>query len=176
MLITRHADAIPLPGRRVSELVDVVDVDDVVVRTVTRAEMRAQKLRHRAVYLAVVHPDGRLLVHQRSELKDVWPGRWDVAVGGVVAAGETYDQAAQREVAEEIGVDAAPQPLEGGGPFDDDDVSLIGRCYLLVHAGPFTFADGEVTRAEWVDLQSLANDQRQFLPDSRALLLPLLRP
>ena len=33
--------------------------------------------------------DGRLLVHRRSDDKDLWPGRWDLAVGGVVAAGES---------------------------------------------------------------------------------------
>lgn len=157
-----------------SELVAIVDEHDTVLRTVTRAQMRAERLRHRAVFIAVMHPDGRLLVHRRSELKDLWPGRWDMAVGGVVAAGETYDEAAKREVAEEIGIDGDPRPLGPGGPYDDDDVSLIGRCYLLVHPGPFTFADGEVVEAEWVDVQSLSDDQRQYLPDSWALLLPLL--
>lgn len=157
-----------------NELVDIVDAHDRVVRTVGRQQMRAERLRHRAVFVAVMHPDGRLLVHQRSELKDLWPGRWDLAVGGVVSSGETYDDAARREVAEEIGIESAPQPLNGGGSFDDADVALIGRCYLLVHPGPFTFADGEVVRAEWVHVQSLMHDGRDYLPDSLALLLPLL--
>lgn len=157
-----------------NELVDIVDAHDRVVRTVGRQQMRAERLRHRAVFVAVMHPDGRLLVHQRSELKDLWPGRWDLAVGGVVSSGETYDDAARREVAEEIGIESAPQPLNGGGSYDDADVALIGRCYLLVHPGPFTFADGEVVRAEWVHVQSLMHDGRDYLPDSLALLLPLL--
>jgi 8-oxo-dGTP pyrophosphatase MutT (NUDIX family) len=159
-------------------MVDVVDRDDVVLRAVTRGEMRGQRLRHRAVYIAVVHPDGRLLVHQRSELKDLWPGRWDIAVGGVVSTGESYDDAARRELLEEVGIDAMPQPLTGGGPYDDGDVSLIGRCYRVVHAGPFTFADGEVVRAEWTDLAAIDRliHERPFLPDSLALLLPLLAP
>lgn len=157
-----------------NELVDIVDAHDRVVRTVGRQQMRAERLRHRAVFVAVMHPDGRLLVHQRSELKDLWPGRWDLAVGGVVSSGETYDDAARREVAEEIGIESAPQPLNGGGSFDDADVALIGRCYLLVHPGPFTFADGEVVRAEWVHVQSVMHDGRDYLPDSLALLLPLL--
>ncbi|MCU1360191.1 MAG: yfcD [Ilumatobacteraceae bacterium] len=156
------------------ELVDIVDIDDAVQRTVTRQEMRATRLRHRCVFIAVVHPDGRLLVHQRSPSKDLWPSWWDIAVGGVVLAGESYDSAARRELAEEVGIDATPQPLPGGGAYDDDDVSLIARCYRVETAGPFTFADGEVVRAEWIELDALAHDQRQFLPDSLALLLPLL--
>lgn len=159
------------------ELVDVVDEQDVVVRTVTRAEMRAGRLRHRAVFIAVVSTDGRLLIHQRSFAKDLWPGRWDLAVGGVVASGESYDGAAARELAEEVGVTGAvPEPL-GGGTYADDDVALVGRCYRVVADGPFTFSDGEVIQAQWVSLDDLAAliAERSFLPDSVALLLPFLR-
>ncbi|MBI5089391.1 MAG: NUDIX domain-containing protein [Actinobacteria bacterium] len=156
------------------ELVDVVDEHDAVVGTVTRATMRADRLRHRCVFIAVVHPDGRLLVHQRSDAKDVWPGWWDLAVGGVVTAGESYDVAARRELWEEVGIDAVPHPI-GGGAYDDETISVIGRCYRVEHAGPFTFHDGEVVRAEWADLETIGRDERQFLPDSTALLLPLLR-
>ncbi len=164
----------PAPG---SELVDVVDPDDHVLRTVTRAEMRARRLRHRAVFIAVVGSDGRLLIHQRSFAKDLWPGRWDLAVGGVVASGESYAIAAVRELAEEVGV-AGVAPVEiGGGRYEDGDVALVGRCFRVVADGPFTFADGEVIRAEWVALDDLDTliEERSFLPDSVALLLPLLR-
>ena len=37
---------------------------------------------------------GQLLVHRRSDAKDLWPGRWDVGVGGVVGAGEAWADAA----------------------------------------------------------------------------------
>ena len=49
------------------ELVDVVDEHDRVVGTVTRAEMRARRLRHRTVFVLVVSSDGRLLAHRRSD-------------------------------------------------------------------------------------------------------------
>ena len=48
---------------------------------------------------------GSVLVHQRAADKDVWPSMWDVMVGGVVSAGETYEVAARRELNEEIGVE-----------------------------------------------------------------------
>lgn len=155
------------------ELVDIVDADDNVIDTVTRRRMRAEVLRHRAVYIAVQSSDGRLLVHQRSFAKDVRPGAWDIAVGGVVGAGETYDDAARREMAEEIGIDdVVPVPV-GGGTFGDEHYELIGRCYRVVHDGPFAFADGEVIDARWVDargLQELLSDH-DVVADSVALLL-----
>ena len=86
------------------EPVDVVDADDNVTGQATRAEVRARNLRHRATYVLVFNRDGKLFVHQRTTMKDVYPGYYDVAVGGVVGAGESYDDAARRELAEELGV------------------------------------------------------------------------
>jgi isopentenyldiphosphate isomerase len=159
------------------ELVDVVDADDEVVSTVPRRTMRAQRLRHRVVFIAVVATDGRLLVHRRSADKDLWPGRWDIAVGGVVASGESYDDAARRELAEELGVDdVAPTPV-ATGRFADDDVDLVGHCFRVVHDGPFRFADGEVVEARWVDPAGLADllATVPFVPDSLALFRPEIR-
>ena len=157
------------------ELVDVVDADDRVVETVPRRRMRAARLRHRAVFIAVRSSAGLLLVHRRSAAKDLWPSRWDVGVGGVVAAGEDYDDAARRELFEEVGVDAVPVPLGGGrhvGRYADDDVDLLARCYVVVHDGPIAFVDGEVAEARWVDRDELAAllATVPFVPDSLALL------
>jgi len=159
-----------------TELVDVVDDDDHVIATVTRAEMRAGRLQHRAVSIAVLGTDGRLLVHRRADTKDVWPGMWDIAAGGVVAAGEDYDTAARRELAEELGVAAHVLVHLGTGRFADAAVALIGRGYLTVHDGPFTFTDGEIAEVRWVDraaLEALMADEA-FVPDNVTLLLPLL--
>ena len=158
-----------------TEFVDEVDLNDTVLRVVTREEMRAERLMHRAVFIAVVDSAGRLLIHRRSESKDLWPGWWDIAVGGVVGAGESYDAAAIREVREEIGVEAQPVPL-GGGSYVDDAVALLGRCYVIRHDGPFEFADGEVVEARFVTRTELdaLRTHLQFLPDSVALLLPLI--
>jgi len=163
--------SVPRPG---DELVDVVDDADRVVETVARRRMRAERLRHRAVFVAVRSSSGTLLVHRRSPAKDLWPSRWDVAVGGVVVAGEDHDVAARRELLEEVGVDAEPVPLGGGrhiGRYADDEVDLIARCYLVVHDGAITFADGEVVEARWVDRDELAEllAAAPFVPDSLAL-------
>jgi 8-oxo-dGTP pyrophosphatase MutT (NUDIX family) len=163
-------------GEPSQELVDIVDDDDRIVATVTRGEMRAQRLQHRAVSIAVIGSDGRLLVHRRADTKDVWPGMWDLAAGGVVAAGEGYEDAARRELAEELGIDVDDMEPLGEGRFSDATVALIGRGYRCVHDGPFRFTDGEITEVRWVDraaLEDLMGTER-FVPDNVALLLPLL--
>lgn len=162
------------------ESVAWIDEHDNVIEFVPRSRMRAERLRHRAVFVAVTDGSGRILVHRRSPAKDVWPGWCDIAVGGVVTADESYDEAARRELAEEIGlVGIEPEPIDGGvpRPYDDETVSLLGRCYQVVSTGPFTFADGEIVDAWWVarDAMTDAIGGENFLPDSIDLVLPLVR-
>jgi 8-oxo-dGTP pyrophosphatase MutT (NUDIX family) len=160
------------------ELVDIVDDDDNVIATVTRSEMRARRLQHRSVGIAVISTHGRLLIHRRSDDKDIWPGWWDIAAGGVVASGETYEDAARRELAEELGLVDVEIECIGRSRYVDADLAALCRGYRVVHDGPFTFADGEVAEARWVtfdELESMRASHR-FLPDSLALLLPLITP
>lgn len=160
------------------ELVDIVDDDDRVVATVTRAEMRARRLQHRSVGIAVLSTDGRLLIHRRSDAKDIWPGWWDIAAGGVVASGETYAEAARRELAEELGLIDVDVELLGQARYVDDTLAALCRGYRVVHDGPFTFADGEVAEVRWVTFDELdvMRATHRFLPDSISLLLPLITP
>ena len=163
----------------VIEMVDIVDEHDVVIFTVSRHEMRQNRLRHRAVFIAVMDGAGRLLVHRRSPHKDVWPGWCDIAVGGVVSAGESYVAAAIRELNEEVGIqDVSVEPLDGGicQTYEDDQVSLMGRCFIVQAQSPLTFNDGEVAEAWWVHRDGLDEliRREKVLPDSLALLLPLL--
>jgi 8-oxo-dGTP pyrophosphatase MutT (NUDIX family) len=157
------------------ELVDVVDAQDRVLAVVTRREMREKGLRHRAVYLLVVSSAGALLVHRRSDAKDVMPGWWDTVAGGVVGAGESYDEAAERELAEELGISAPLEPL-GSATYEDARAAVNGRIYRVRHDGPFRFADGEITEAHWVAPAELPGllQTRQWCPDSIAIALPLL--
>lgn len=137
------------------QLVEHVAEDGTVIEVTTRAEMRAKSLRHRAVYVAVVSRNDRLLVHKRADWKDVFPGAWDLAFGGVCDVGETWKIAAERELLEEAGITARLRDL-GAVRYEAPGVALIGRVFGCRHEGPFEFNDGEVTDTRWVDLDDLA--------------------
>ena len=142
---------------------------------VPRATMRSDRLRHRCTYVAVIDSQRRLVVHRRALWKDVWPGRWDVAFGGVVGVGEEWDDAARRELAEEAGVDA-PLVALGQGAYDDADVSVLGRTYVAEHHGDITFVDREVIEVDRVPLADLPAwvDRHETCPDSVSLVVPAL--
>jgi isopentenyldiphosphate isomerase len=156
-------------------MVDVVDASGNVTATVSRQEVRAGNLLHRAVGIAVVSTDNKLLVHRRADWKDIWPGRWDVAFGGVVDAGEAWEVAAARELAEEAGITGELDYL-GEDLYEDEFVREVARIYRIRHDGPFTFPDGEVVEAAWVPLTEVRNwlSTREVCPDSRHLVVPRL--
>jgi 8-oxo-dGTP pyrophosphatase MutT (NUDIX family) len=108
-------------GRHADEWVDLVDDGDRVLGTVTRAEVRAEKLLHRGVSIAVRNSLGEIYVHRRTLAKDIHPGAYDMFVAGMVASGESYEDAARRELAEELGIEVAAPRRLFKHLFRDDD-------------------------------------------------------
>lgn len=164
------------PENSPHEMVEEVDATGAVKRLVTRREMRAQSLWHRSVFIAVLSESDQILVHRRAETKDVWPGCWDVAVGGVLQPGEEWEHAALRELSEELGITGVKVELLGTGVYVDNDVKLVAASFACRTEGPFVFADGEITEAHWVSRDELPVwlSAKKFLPDSVALVLPRL--
>ncbi|POX53970.1 NUDIX hydrolase [Streptomyces sp. Ru71] len=96
--------------RAADEILDIVDLHDQVIGQSPRGEAYARGLRHRCVFIQARDADGRVFVHRRTPTKLVFPSRYDMFVGGVVGAGESYDDAALREAEEELGVTGLPRP------------------------------------------------------------------
>ncbi|MFH9979461.1 NUDIX hydrolase [Streptomyces sp. NPDC017179] len=92
------------------EILDIVDEHDRVVGQSPRGRVYAEGLRHRCVFVEARDAEGRLFVHRRTSTKLVFPSLHDMFVGGVVGAGEAYDDAALREAEEELGVTGLPRP------------------------------------------------------------------
>jgi len=85
------------------ELLAVVDEHDRECGAATRAEVHRCGLLHRAVHVLVFRPNGHIVIQQRSQQKDTYPLHWE-CVGGHLAPGERYEEAAAREVEEELGL------------------------------------------------------------------------
>ena len=86
------------------EYFDILDEDGLLTgRTATRKETHEKGLWHRAVLVAVVDSSNKILIQQRSENKDKYPGKWDISVAGHVSSGYYSVESAYIEVMEEIG-------------------------------------------------------------------------
>lgn len=154
------------------ELVDVVDEHDRVLTQATRREVRQRNLRHRSVYILVFNSHGQIFVHQRTFTKDIFPGFWDVTVGGVVAAGEPYDAAAAREAREELGIDRLRLRRLFPMRYEDQGNAVCGMVYSCMSEGNFTLQAAEIIRGEWMDLDVLLERAQQdpFCPDGLEVL------
>jgi len=93
------------------ELVERVDEHDQVIGVVDRAEAIRQGWLHRIATVACRDEAGRFFVHRRAYDMSRFPGQYNWLVGGAADPGESYQQAAARELAEELGVHAVPRPV-----------------------------------------------------------------
>jgi ADP-ribose pyrophosphatase YjhB (NUDIX family) len=159
------------------EFVDVVDDQDRVVATVPRREVRERGLLHRCTYVLVSNPDGLINVHRRTESKDTFPGAYDMLPGGVCAAGETYDECARRELAEELGIEGAELEFLFLHRYEGRDGRALGAVYGVTWDGPIRNQGSEVAWSAWVTPNELDRmlAEREFCADSREIFERLRR-
>ena len=114
------------------EIVTIVDEYNNVVGALSRKEMRAKRLLHRATYVMVFNPRKELYVQKRTPTKDVFPGYYDVAAGGVVLEGESYEQGAMRELSEELGIFGVSLRRLFDFQYEDEYIRVWGAALLCV--------------------------------------------
>lgn len=159
---------------KADELVDLYDAQGRVVGVAPRSRVRAQNLRHGATGVLVRNSRGQVFVHRRTDRKDVYPGRYDIAAGGVLQSGEDPDECAAREVFEELGVAGVPLHRIGVASYRDTQVDYVAFLYETIYDGPIRLQPEEVAAGEWLMprllLARLDDPAWSFVPDTTALL------
>jgi len=138
------------------ELVEIVDENNNPTGPRRRQEMREGKLRHRATYAFVRDSQNYFYVQKRSMLKDFCPGYWDPTPGGVVAAGESYDETNRREVEEEMGIPSSSQ-MEHlfTWLYEDDLCKVYGDAWDIIYDGPIKLQLTEVDEVEKMSMHEI---------------------
>ena len=159
-----------------AELVDVVDEADRVLRQATRADMRRDNLLHRVVAIACLDSRGRMYLHRRTLTKDLFPGYCDVFTAGCVGAGETYLDAARRELEEELGI-VGPEPVPlFRHRYEGPETRSHTQVFQVVWDGPIVHQPSEVAWGEFRSLSSLAENREGLVlvPDGAELFARFL--
>lgn len=159
-----------------TEWVDIVDEHNEVIAQSSRAQMRAQCLRHRATYIVVHDGMGKILVQRRTETKDFMPGMLDATAGGVVQSGEGMLESARREAEEELGIAAVPFAEHGLFYFENAHCRVWGGLFSCVSHGPFAMQEEEVDEIIWMTPEEITQRCDEFTDDSlKALSLWMTR-
>ena len=153
------------------EEVQIVDRDNRIVGSVPRSRMRREALTHRASYILVFNARDELFLQKRTATKDIYPGYWDVAAGGGVLAGESYEDSADRELAEELGV-TAPLVHLFDHYYEDQTNRVWGRIFRCTHDGPFILQAEEIAFGRFITIAAaLALSRTEpFTPDGVEIL------
>ena len=138
-----------MTGAKAEEIFDIVNDADEVTGTAPRSVAHRQGLRHRAIHVLFVTPDGNAILQRRSMSKDTYPGWLTVTVGGHVSSGGSYEATAVTEIFEETGLRL---PIESLVP-----VSKL-RCEYIdpitgAHDNEFMMVYGHVFRGKLSDLK-----------------------
>ena len=156
------------------ELVAISDPTGRLTGVAPRWRVRRDNLWHLATGVIVRDRLGLVYVHRRTTTKDVYPGRYDCCAGGVVGAGETPDEAARRELAEELGITDVPLHPVLRSSYADAVTRYHAYVYETTWDGPVRQQPEEVAWGGWMDLAELADRLSDpawpFVPDTRALV------
>lgn len=155
-----------------NEAVALFDRAGAPIGVAPRGQVYREGLWHAATGVLVRSADGeRVYVHRRTPDKLIFPGRYDCWAGGVLGPGEDPDSAAERELAEELGITGAPlTPIERF-PFSGAGLNYHVFTYETRWSGPIVWQPEEVAWGAWMTLDELrellADGSRPFVPDGR---------
>ena len=150
------------------ELAVLVDEDDRVIGAAPRSEVRRRKLLHRGTGVLCRNSAGDVYVHRRSATKDVFPGLYDAFAGGMVASGESYEQAARRELAEELGIVGAELRQLARQRYSGEHLETWNVLFEAVWDGPIVHQAEEIEWGAFVPVAELRGrlEVWEFAPDS----------
>jgi NAD+ diphosphatase len=105
-----------------------------------------------AVITLVEREDGRALLARNAR----WPREQYSCVAGFVEPGETIEAAAQREIAEEVGLEVDGLRYFGSQPWPFPHSLMLG-FHARYARGEIHYDDGEIAEARWFSAQALPN-------------------
>ncbi len=163
-------DSLPtplLPTDGSEERVLIVDEKNEPLGFIARTLMRKQGLIHRASYVLVRNRAGELFIQKRTNTKDVFPGFWDIAAGGVVQFGESYEESAQRELKEELGIEVSNMSYLFDHYYTSQETRVWGRVFTCTHEGPFFLQAEEIAYGRFIALRDIVqlHEKEPITPD-----------
>jgi isopentenyldiphosphate isomerase len=158
-----------IPTDPAKEIAVLVDESDKIVGAAPRAEVRARKLLHRGIAVLCTNSKGEIYVHRRTASKDIFPSLYDMFVGGLVSAGESYADCARRELEEELGIANARPEFLFKHLYLRPDNPCWTAVFRICWDGPVTPQRDEISWGTFMSVEELNARIRRwaFVPDGQ---------
>jgi isopentenyldiphosphate isomerase len=140
------------------EFLDLVNEQDEIIGKKSRLEVYSEKLsNYRVVNAFLINSKRQLWIPRRSPNKRLFPLCLDMSMGGHVKSGETYEEALERELAEELNMNLEKFPWRILGHLNPqiDHVSAFMTVYeFRIDQSP-QFNQGEFVEYFWLTPEEL---------------------
>jgi isopentenyldiphosphate isomerase len=94
-----------------TSLIDVVDDEDRRVGTIRRGDVLGSKKNFRTAHVFVINDAREILLQRLAPSRSRHPGRFGSSVAAYLFAGESYQEAAERRIREELEIGPRVRPL-----------------------------------------------------------------
>jgi len=136
----------------------VVDENDNVIGKATREKChKNNRIIHRSVYVFVLNDKNEMFLQKRSEHKDLYGGYYTGSATGHVDFGEDYDEAARRELKEELGIEAPLKLVCKFKSFSKIERE-ISALYVCRYNGPIKFNEKEISEGIFMNLGEIKKE------------------
>src|SRR3989338_3488382 len=108
------------------------------------------------MFLLFIQIQKKIYLQERSRMVPYLPGCYCTSAGGHVGSGESFEQAAQRELQEELGIQTFIRKIHSFIYAQDEQKRFI-ELFIAFHDGPFYFKDGEVESGQFFSFEEAQN-------------------
>jgi isopentenyldiphosphate isomerase len=148
------------------ELLIQVDKNNNNIGSIERgAAHKTPGIYYRTLYVLIRNKQGKILLQKRSPTKDLYPNCWDLSVGGHVNWGQSYKEAAQKEIKEEVGVNTNLKDLVFKGevlvrlPNSNEFFHVFE--YTLKSNDVIVLAKDEISKIKWMTIKDIKESMKR---------------
>ncbi len=144
------------------ELLYRVDESDAVLGSVDRREAHTKNLLHRSGIVFLIRSDRRILLQRRSPNKETFPDCYDTSASFHVTLGESYEEAAKRELKEETNISGQLEYLSKFVHHDPPEHQIVA-IFVCRNDDPVTIDGSEAVSADFnarTEVESIVSSKK----------------
>jgi len=147
------------------QYVSIADKNDNEIGQATKLEALQKGLIRRIARIFIINSKGKILLTKRADNRLLLPGVWDQSSGGHVDPGETYEQAAYRELKEELGISGIPLKYLGHfyleNDIGNDHHRLFSSAYVGIYNTVPVMDKREFSEYKWLSIKEIEAMQKR---------------